>query len=68
MNSLQKIVVIVGFCFLSIINPIFATDFKWQDYKPYSIKQVMVEFDPIKPKNGTVYDFGLFIIDEFQEE
>jgi len=58
MNSLRKIVVIIGLCFLSITNSICATEFKWQDYKPYSIKQVMAEFDPIKSINGTVYDFG----------
>ena len=35
MNSLLKIVIIINFCFLAIMSPIFASEFRWQDYKPY---------------------------------
>jgi hypothetical protein len=57
MDSLRKVVVIIGLYFLTILNPIFATEFNWQDYQPYSIKQAIADFSH-EPTSGYTFSGG----------
>jgi hypothetical protein len=57
MNTLQKLSGFISLFFLIFINPMDAEEFKWQDYKPFTIKQAMAEFSH-EPINGYAFDFG----------